>query len=129
MNHKQESSLVNPDEYANSLAFLGLGVMGGPMAANLASKGFAVTGWNRTSDRPGVEIASASGVKILPTIAEAVKQAQIIFTCLGDVPDVEEVLFGDQGVIHSALPQSLIVDFSTIGPKAAQGIAARLAVH
>ncbi|MFM7192762.1 MAG: NAD(P)-binding domain-containing protein, partial [Microcystaceae cyanobacterium] len=102
------------------VAFLGLGVMGAPMAVNLANRGFPVIAWNRTPDRPGVILAQQAGVKVVSTLAEAVADCSFIFTCLGDVPDVETVLLGEQGVVHSARPQSLIVDFSTIGAQAAQ---------
>lgn len=112
-----------PDQ---QLAFLGLGVMGGPMTANLARQGFAVTAWNRSSDRPGIEIAQSAGAKIANTIAEAVASADIIFTCLGDVPDVQKVLLGESGVIHYAKPNAIMVDFSTIGRDSVQAIAQEL---
>jgi 3-hydroxyisobutyrate dehydrogenase len=108
------------------VAFLGLGVMGAPMAINLANRGLPVIAWNRTPNRPGVALAQQAGVKVVPTLAEAVADCPFIFTCLGDVPDVEAVLLGESGVVHFAPPQSLIVDFSTIGAKAAQAIATQL---
>ena len=111
---------------SQEIAFLGLGLMGGPMAANLARQGYNVLSWNRTSDRPGVEIAKQGGATIVDSIAEAVAKAEIIFTCVGDVPDVKEVLLADQGVIKYARPHSLIVDMSTIGSKAAKEISAEL---
>lgn len=108
------------------LAFLGLGVMGGAMAANLMQHDpenpQTVYGWNRTPDRPGVKIAADAGVTVVPTLQEAVQFADVIFTCVGDVPDVEEVLLGDNGVIQYAKPGSLIVDTSTIGSEAAKKI-------
>lgn len=113
----------SPDQ---QLAFLGLGVMGGPMTANLARQGFSVTAWNRSSDRPGIEIAQRAGAKIVTTISEAVANADIILTCLGDVPDVQEVLLGENGVIDYAKPNAIIVDFSTIGRDAVQAIAQEL---
>lgn len=111
------------------VAFLGLGVMGGPMAANLAKKGYAVKAWNRTRDRPGVKIASEGGATVVASLQEAVATAKIIFTCIGDVPDVEEVLLGDEGVVQYALPGSLVVDMSTIGSDAAKKIAPQLNKH
>ncbi|MGB0562895.1 MAG: NAD(P)-dependent oxidoreductase [Spirulinaceae cyanobacterium] len=112
---------------SSNLAFLGLGVMGCPMSANLARAGYPVTGWNRTPDRPGSQTAAASGVAIAPTISDAVANAEVIFTCLGDVPDVEAVLLGPGGVAESAPPNALIVETSTIGSTAAQRIATTLA--
>ena len=107
---------------SQEIAFLGLGLMGGSMAANLARQGYKVMAWNRTSDRPGVKIAQQAGAKVASSIAEAVANAEIILTCVGDVPDIKEVLLADQGVINYARPHSLIVDMSTIGSKAAQEI-------
>lgn len=108
------------------LAFLGLGVMGGPMTANLARGGYQIKAWNRTQNRPGVAMAEMAGATIVSTIADAVSDAEIIFTCLGDVPDVEAVILGDQGVVSFAQPGTLIVDMSTIGPNAARHLGAEL---
>ncbi|BFM39078.1 3-hydroxyisobutyrate dehydrogenase [Synechocystis sp. LKSZ1] len=100
--------------------------MGAPMAANLARHGHALTVWNRTPDRPGLTLAQAAGAKVANSIAEAVSQAQIIFTCLGDVPDVTAVLLGEGGVLENAPPHSLVVDFSTIGRETAVFLAQQL---
>lgn len=81
------------------IAFLGLGVMGAPMTANLARKGFSVKAWNRTFDRPGIEVAKEAGATIVRSLSEAVEGADLIFTCVGDVPDVEEVILGAEGVL------------------------------
>ncbi|MBP0012156.1 MAG: NAD(P)-dependent oxidoreductase [Roseofilum sp. SBFL] len=108
------------------LAFLGLGVMGGPMSANLARAGYPIKGWNRTPDRPEITTALEAGVEIVSSIQEAVATADVIFSCVGDVPDVEEVLCGPGGVAEWARPETLVVDMSTIGPNAAQAIAQTL---
>ncbi|MEC4806227.1 MAG: NAD(P)-dependent oxidoreductase [Jaaginema sp. PMC 1079.18] len=108
------------------IAFLGLGLMGGYMAANLAKAGFPVKAWNRTPTRPGVKIAADGGAIITETIAAATAHADFIFTCVGDVPDVEEVLLGSDGAIHYAPKNAVIVDMSTIGPEAARAIAKSL---
>ena len=109
------------------LAFLGMGVMGGPMAANLARQGFPLNIWNRSPDKPGLHQAEQAGARVCDSIQAAVATAEIIFTCLGDVPDVEAILFNQDGVANHAQPHRLIVDFSTIGRDAAQAIAQRLA--
>ena len=114
---------------SQEIAFLGLGLMGGPMAANLARQGYHVLAWNRSKDRPGIEIAQQGGAIITDSIAKAVAQAGIIFTCVGDVPDVKELLLGEQGVVKYARPHSLIVDMSTIGSKAAKEIHSELQKH
>lgn len=110
----------------NQIAFLGLGVMGAPMTINLAKNGHNVKAWNRTEKRPSTQSVKEKEITVTATIAEAVKDAEIIFTCLGDVPDVEEVIFNRGGITENAPSQSLIVDFSTIGSQGAKKIAQRL---
>ena len=111
------------------IAFLGLGVMGGPMTANLSRKGYSVKAWNRTPNRPGVEIAAKAGATVVPSLREAVESADVIFSCVGDVPDVEEVILGAQGVVKFAKPGALVVDMSTIGSNAARNIDTQLKTH
>ncbi len=108
------------------LAFIGLGLMGGFMAANLAKKRLTVKAWNRSPNRPGITIAQNAGAILAPSIEAAVKEADIIFTCVGDVPDVNDVIFGKNGIINHAKPRALIVDFSTIGTQAAREIGTQL---
>ena len=96
------------------------------MAANLARHGYSVRAWNRTSDRPGVKIAAAAGASIVGSIEAAVKHAELVFTCVGDIPDVESVLLGATGVVKYAKPKTLIVDMSTIGSVAAKQIGRQL---
>jgi 3-hydroxyisobutyrate dehydrogenase and related beta-hydroxyacid dehydrogenases len=107
-------------------AFLGLGVMGGYMSANLARSGYSVNVWNRTSDRPGVKIALEAGANLVHSIQEAVTDVDIICTCVGDIPDVEAVILGENGIIHFAKPGAVIIDFSTIGSEAARNISQQL---
>jgi 3-hydroxyisobutyrate dehydrogenase len=104
------------------VAFLGLGLMGGAMAANLARHGYQVKAWNRTNDKPGVIIAAEGGATIVDSISAAVSDAELVFSCVGDVPDVEEVLLGQAGVVKYPQPGTLVVDMSTIGSKAAKKI-------
>ena len=111
---------------SKQVAFLGLGLMGGAIAANLARHGYQVKAWNRTQDKPGVEVAAAGGAEIVNSLEEAVKNAGIVFTCVGDVPDVQEVLLGDAGVVQYAQSHTLVVDMSTIGSKATREIGAAL---
>lgn len=111
------------------VAFLGLGLMGGSMAANLARRGYEVKAWNRTSDRPGIKIAAEGGATVVDSIPAAVEDAEVVFTCVGDVPDVEAVLLGETGVINYAQANTLIVDMSTIGSVAAKEIGQKLQQH
>lgn len=112
-----------------SVAFLGLGTMGSPMAANLARAGLAVRGWNRTPERPLAAEAAQAGVAVHDTLAGAVRDADIVALCVGDVGDVEQVLLGETGVADSARPGALVLDFSTIGPVAARDFHDRLAAR
>jgi 3-hydroxyisobutyrate dehydrogenase len=102
------------------VAYLGLGRMGAPMAANLARAGVDVRAWNRTSASALVPVAAQGGATVVATLAEAVADADLVLMCLGDVPDVREVLFGEGGVVASAKAGALVVDLSTIGPIAAR---------
>jgi 3-hydroxyisobutyrate dehydrogenase len=106
------------------IGFIGLGTMGGAMAANLARAGFAVSAWNRTAGR-GAELPEL-GVDLAPTAAAAAETAEVIVTIVSDTPDVDEVLFGPDGVAKGAASGSLVVDMSTISPSATRGFAERL---
>lgn len=112
-----------------AVAFLGMGIMGAAMAANLARSGQKVRVWNRTKTAAGLETARRAGASIEGGIGETVGNAPVVFCCLGDVPDVEEVLFGAGGVCQYAQPGSIVVDFTTIGPDAARSIHSRLKDH
>jgi 3-hydroxyisobutyrate dehydrogenase len=116
---------MSPDRAATvAVAFLGLGTMGAAMTANLSRAGFAVTAWNRTPGRaPELEDL---GVAMAATAREAVASADVVVVCVSDTPDVEAVLFGDDGVVAGARPGTLIVDCSTIAPSGSWGFAARL---
>lgn len=108
------------------LAFIGLGVMGSPMAINLLQSGYPVLGWNRTQNRPLVQKAAQAGVQVVPIIAEAVNDADLILICVSDVEDVKAVIFDEGGIAKNAKSNALIVDFSTIGTIATCDIAAQL---
>jgi 3-hydroxyisobutyrate dehydrogenase len=110
------------------IAFIGLGLMGAPMAQNLSDRSeFTVTAWNRTqSGTPLVDKAKAHGVNIAPTIAAAVATADIICICVSDVSAVETVIFGGDGIAQSARSGSIVIDFSTIGPQSVRDIAHKL---
>lgn len=105
------------------IAFLGLGLMGGAMAANLVKRGYSVIGWNRTQSRPTIIPFTNAGGTLAQTLQEAVSDADVIFSCLGDVPDVTEVLIGEYGAMNFAKANTLFIDTSTIGSDAAKVIA------
>jgi 3-hydroxyisobutyrate dehydrogenase-like beta-hydroxyacid dehydrogenase len=93
------------------VAFLGLGIMGQHMAANLVKAGHEVSVWNRTpKDVPGATTA--------PTPAEAAKGKEAVWMCVSDTKAVQSVLFGQDGVINSITSGAVVVDSSTISPSA-----------
>ena len=103
------------------VAFLGLGIMGRPMAANLVKAGHEVIVWNRT---PGKIV---EGARSAATPAEAAQGAEVIWICVSDTAAVESVLFGDNGVEHSLTEGMIIADSSTISPSATRKFAERVA--
>lgn len=104
------------------IGFIGLGIMGGPMSANLVKAGFEVVGYNRS--RTKVDRLVAAGGHAAQSIAEAVRGADLVATMLPDSPDVRAVLAGDSGVFATAAPGTLVIDFSTIRPDVAAELAA-----
>lgn len=103
-----------------SLGFIGLGIMGRGMTANLVDAGHEVTVWNRTPGKAdGLDVTVADGPE------DVGSEADIVFVCVSDTPDVEEVVFGDRGVIHGMSDGSVLVDHSTISPVATKEFASR----
>ena len=105
------------------IGFIGLGLMGKPMALNLCKKGFEVLVHNRS--RSAVEAVVAAGARPAGSPAEVARSAKIIITMLPDGPDVEKVLEGKDGVFGAMQRGSVIVDSSTIAPDIARRLAAR----
>ena len=101
------------------VAFLGLGIMGRPMAANLAKAGHEVTVWNRTPKL-------VEGVRVASTPAEAARGAEVVWMCVSDTKAVESVLFGANGVESSLAEGMVIVDSSTISPSSTHQFAERV---
>src|ERR687883_1228948 len=110
------------------VAFLGLGIMGRPMAANLVKAGFHVTVWNRTRERAeefAAEHADAS-VRVAGTPSGAAAAAQVVITMVPDAPEVEQILFGPDGAAEGLSMVDLAIDMSTIRPTASRAIGERL---
>jgi 2-hydroxy-3-oxopropionate reductase len=105
-----------------TIAFIGLGIMGKPMAINLVNAGFDVVGFNLV--QPPIDALVAAGGRGASSIAEAVKDADVIATMVPDSPDVEEVLSGTDGVFANARENALIIDFSSIRPDVSARLAA-----
>jgi 3-hydroxyisobutyrate dehydrogenase-like beta-hydroxyacid dehydrogenase len=108
-------------ESPERIAFLGLGIMGLPMARNLRAAGFEVVVWNRTREK-----AERLGEPIAASPAEAASGADAVITMVPDSPQVEAVLFGDGGAAEGMREGALAIDMSTIAPTAARAIAERL---
>jgi 3-hydroxyisobutyrate dehydrogenase len=107
------------------VAFIGMGTMGAPMALNVLKAGHEVTVHNRTRDRE-IPIAAA-GASRADSPAAAAQSADVVITCVSDTPDVEQVILGDNGIIHGAQPGTVVVDMSTISPTVTRKIAEDLA--
>jgi 2-hydroxy-3-oxopropionate reductase len=97
-----------------NIAFIGLGIMGSPMAVHLAKAGHQVVGYNRTPDKT-VPLVEAGG-RAAESIADAVRGAEVVCVMVPDSPDVLDVLTGEDGVFDNANPGTLVIDFSSIRP-------------
>ena len=106
------------------VAFLGLGIMGNPMAANVARAGFGLTVWNRTRERAEAFAAEHDGVRVADSPAAAASGADAVITMVPDSPEVEEVLFAAAPHLSEG---ALAIDMSTIAPTASRAIGERLA--
>ena len=113
------------------VAFIGLGALGAPMAANLLAAGVPLTVHNRTRERQ--ESLVAAGARGADSPAEAAAAARVVMLCLSDGPAVDAVLFGPEGVMEAwgTVPDApfapLVIDFSTIEPNRTRLLAERLA--
>lgn len=109
-----------------TVAFIGLGIMGGPMAGHLVNAGFDVVGYNRS--QPKIDELVAAGGKGAGSIADAVREADVVAIMVPDSPDVRAVLAGTDGtdgVFDNAKPGTLIIDFSSIRPDVTTELAAQ----
>lgn len=98
-----------------TVGFIGLGIMGAPMAANLVRAGFDVTGYNRSPE--AVRRLVEAGGRGATSVADAVRSAEVVATMLPDSADVAAVLEGPDGVLAHAPAGALLIDFSTIQPE------------
>ena len=97
-----------------NIAFIGLGIMGSPMAVHLAKAGHQVVGYNRTPEKT-VPLVEAGG-RAAESIGDAVRGAEVVCVMVPDSPDVLDVLTGEDGVFDNANPGTLVIDFSSIRP-------------
>jgi 2-hydroxy-3-oxopropionate reductase len=110
---------------AETVGFIGLGVMGKPMALNLIKGGFSLVVHNRS--RGPVDEVVKGGAKGATSPADVAKQATVVITMLPDTPDVEKVLTGPDGVLTTVQKGALIVDMSSISPAATERLAQQVA--
>ncbi|KAA1426576.1 2-hydroxy-3-oxopropionate reductase [Nocardioides antri] len=96
------------------IAFIGLGIMGSPMAVHLAKAGHQVAGYNLTPDRTKPLVAA--GGRAASSIADAVDGAEVVCVMVPDSPEVQEVLTAEDGVFANARQGALVIDFSSIRP-------------
>lgn len=106
------------------LGFIGLGLMGKPMAGHLLKAGFLLTVHNRS--QAAVDELVAAGAKKASSAQEVALVSDIVFSCLPDSPDIEKVVLGKDGILEGARNGLIVVDHSTIKPATARKIAAEL---
>lgn len=104
-----------------NIAFIGLGVMGYPMAGHLANAGLTVNVWNRSPEKASQWVSDYTG-EAHTTIVDAVASADVVLTCVGADPDLREIYFGNDGIIANAPKGAILVDHTT----ASAGIAGEL---
>ena len=105
----------------STIAFIGLGIMGAPMAGHLIKAGHTVVGFNR-SPQPVQRLVAAGGVAAT-SVAEAVRNADVVITMVPDSPDVEQVALAADGIYANARPGSFHIDMSSIRPDVAVRLA------
>src|SRR6266536_5777512 len=103
------------------IAFLGLGIMGRPMASNLVRAGHEVAVWNRSAGK------DVEGARVAASPAEAAQGAEVVWICVSDTAAVEQVMFGPDGIEQSLTEGMIIADSSTISPSATRRFAERVA--
>ncbi|GAB4230623.1 MAG: NAD(P)-dependent oxidoreductase [Acidobacteriota bacterium] len=111
------------------IGFIGLGIMGRPMAENLVKAGYFVAAYNRTAEKAEAFVAAvgADRAAVASTPAEAAAGADVVITIVRDTDAVRSVLLGAGGVAEGARPGLIVVDMSTIAPRAEQEMASELA--
>jgi 2-hydroxy-3-oxopropionate reductase len=107
------------------IGFIGLGIMGKPMARNLLKAGYPLTVWNRS--QPAIDELVGDGASPGSSPKDVAHQSDVIITIVTDSPDVEKVALGPDGIMEGGRPGLIHVDMSTISPAVTRRIASRLA--
>jgi len=110
---------------APSIGFIGLGIMGQPMALNLVKAGHPVTVFNRTPAK--TETLKSAGAKVAASSAEAAVEADFVISIVSDTAAVEEVILGKGGVLETVRSGAIVIDSSTISPVASRKFACKIA--
>jgi len=110
------------------VGFIGLGIMGRPMALNVLKAGFPVTAWNR-SDNDRLQEVLATGAKRGASPADVAARSDVAIVNVTDSPDVEAVILGKDGVIEGITRGAIVVDMSTISPEVTRSIGDQLRAH
>ncbi len=110
-----------------NIGFIGLGIMGRPMALNLINAGHSV--WVHARRPAMMTPLTDAGATACNTSADVASNADIIFICVSDTQDVEQVILGDEGILKTTKKDSIVVDMSTISPSATRKLATQLTEH
>jgi 2-hydroxy-3-oxopropionate reductase len=109
------------------IGFIGLGIMGRPMALHLAKAGYGLTVWARRPEALAPLVLA--GARAAGSPKDVAEESEVVVTMVSDTPDVEEVIFGSEGIVHGARPGTVVVDMSTVSPGATRSVAERLAAQ
>jgi len=109
---------------AERVGFIGLGIMGMPMARNLMRAGYEIVAYNRTASK--AEALAQAGARKASSPRQVAEECPVVISIVSDSPDAIEVILGRNGVIQGVKPGSVVIDMSTISPLATREIAARL---
>ncbi len=110
---------------SDRIGFIGLGIMGRPMARNLLGAGYPVTVWSRS--RPPIKELAMDGATAASSPREVAEHSDVVITMVTDSPDVERVALGEDGIIEGARHGLMVIDMSTISPDVTRHVAAQLA--
>ena len=109
---------------AEKIGYIGLGIMGRPMALNLLRAGYPVWVYARRTE--ALPPLTEAGATVCSSPADVARHAEVVFTNVSDTPDVEQIVLGDNGIIHGAKHGAVVVDNSTISPSATRSMANKL---
>lgn len=110
-----------------NIGFIGLGVMGRPMALHLVERGYTLGVYARRAASAAPLVAAGATAYAMP--AELAARSEVVFTMVTNTGDVEDVVLGENGIIHGARAAAVVVDMSTISPTTTRAIAGKLAAR